>query len=169
MGFADLHIHTTHSWDGTSTVSVVIKKAASQLRLDVIAITDHDEVTGSLEALELAPSYGIEVIPGSEISTAEGHLLALFIWKNIPKRLSLIETLLQIGEQGGIAIAAHPAKRAINSLAPEAIRAALQHPDASRILVGIEVYNAGLFHRGINDTAQRLALTLPVEIGRAHV
>jgi histidinol phosphatase-like PHP family hydrolase len=44
MEFADLHVHTIHSWDGTCTVSAVLKQAAQQARLDVIAITDHAEI-----------------------------------------------------------------------------------------------------------------------------
>ena len=76
MGKADLHIHTIYSWDGTCTVEAVLKQAAHIAGLDVIAITDHDEIQGALEAVDLAPRYGIEVIPGCEISTADGHLLA---------------------------------------------------------------------------------------------
>ncbi len=108
MGIADLHIHSIHIWDGTSTVSAILKKASHHLKLDVVAITDHDEIRGALEAVMLAPYYGIEVIPGTEISTRDGHLLGLFINKIIPPGLSLIDSLLRIGDLGGIAIAAHP-------------------------------------------------------------
>jgi len=161
MGLADLHIHTIYSWDGTCDVKAVLKRAA-ELGLDVIAITDHNEIRGGLEAQDLAPAYGVEVIPGSEVSTAEGHLLALFIQHNIPKGLSLEETLRWVADQGGCAIAAHPAARGMNSLTPEAIRRALAHPDLARILVGVEVFNAGLLHTRSNSTAQALADTLPV-------
>ena len=95
MGKADLHIHTIYSWDGTCTVEAVLKQAAHTAELDVIAITDHDEIQGAQEAAELAPRYGIEVIPGSEISTADGHLLALFIPKKISAGLSVVETILR--------------------------------------------------------------------------
>ena len=78
MGLADLHLHTIYSYDGTASIQAVLTRAR-QIGLDVIAITDHDEIAGALKALELAPHYGVEVIPGSEITTAEGDLLALFI------------------------------------------------------------------------------------------
>jgi predicted metal-dependent phosphoesterase TrpH len=59
MGFADLHIHTVHSWDGTATVPAILKHAADATDLDVIAICDHDCIRGGQEAIQLAPRYGI--------------------------------------------------------------------------------------------------------------
>jgi len=56
MGFADLHIHTIYSYDGTASVPAVLTQAR-KMGLDVIAITDHDEISGSLKALELAPGW----------------------------------------------------------------------------------------------------------------
>ena len=78
MGLADLHIHTVYSYDGTASVPSVLARA-KQVGLDVIAITDHDEIRGALKAFELAPKFDIEVITGIEITTAEGDLLALFV------------------------------------------------------------------------------------------
>jgi len=162
MGRADLHIHTIYSWDGTCTVSAVLKQAAHNAHLDVIAITDHDEIAGALEAVELASSYGIDVIPGCEITTADGHLIALFIREKIPAGLSLIDTVRKVGEQGGLCIAAHPTARGSSSLSEKTIRDALHHPDVARVLVGVEVFNAGIVHRGGNINAQTMARTLPV-------
>ncbi|HNF94893.1 MAG TPA: PHP domain-containing protein, partial [Anaerolineales bacterium] len=68
MGLADLHLHTIYSYDGTATVPAVLRRAR-ELGLNVIAITDHDEIAGALEAVKLASHYGVEVIPGSEITT----------------------------------------------------------------------------------------------------
>jgi len=84
MGLADLHVHTNHSFDGTAPVAAVLQEAR-QIGLDVIAITDHDAIDGALEAMDLAAKIGIEVIPGIEISTAEGDLLALFVTKKIER------------------------------------------------------------------------------------
>jgi predicted metal-dependent phosphoesterase TrpH len=162
MGFADLHIHTIYSWDGTCSVTAVLKQAAQQAGLNVIAITDHDEIAGTLEAVRLAPYYGIGVIPGSEVTTSEGHLLAYFIQKKIPAGRSLIETTLRVGEQGGICIAAHPTAPGSISLSELTIRKALTDPDVARVLVGIEVFNASLFHSLSNSSAHALANTLPV-------
>lgn len=172
MGKADLHIHTIHSWDGTTTVSAVLKYVVTHTDLNVIAITDHDEISGALEAQELAPAYGIEVIAGSEISTAEGHLLGLFIQHKVPVGLSLKETVLRVGEQGGLCIAPHPSARGASSLNPIAIRLARRDADVARILVGIEVYNAGLVYKTSNRVAQMLADELaatPVGNSDAHM
>lgn len=107
MGLADLHMHTIFSYDGTATVPAVLKRA-KQIGLDIIAITDHDEIRGALLAEQLAPQVGIQVIPGVEITTAEGDLLALSIRKLVPAGLPLIETILRVGEQGGFCLAPHP-------------------------------------------------------------
>ncbi len=160
MGSADLHIHTIYSWDGTSSVSGVLKFASINAHLNVIAITDHDEIEGALQAIELAPSFGIEVIPGSEISTRDGHLLALFIHNKIPRGLTLEESVLLVREQGGICIAPHPGARGANSLSAESIRAALANPLVKEALLGIEIFNASIFHQRSNYSAWSLGQSL---------
>jgi hypothetical protein len=79
-GLADLHMHTNYS-DGTGSVEEVLAFAEHHTTLDVIAITDHDTIEGALRARDLAAQreYRFEVIVGEEISTREGHLLALFL------------------------------------------------------------------------------------------
>ena len=160
MGFADLHIHTVFSHDGTSTVPAVLKHVAARTDLDVIAITDHNEIKGALLAEQLAPDYGIEVIPGSEISTADGHLLALDIRERIPAGLSLLETLRQVRDLGGFCIAAHPAAKGARSLRPAVIRRAYADPEAVKTLLGIETFNAGLVLQASNAIAETLAKSL---------
>lgn len=162
MGFADLHVHSIHSWDGTATISAILNYAVSKTPLNVIAITDHDEIKGALQAEKVAPRYGIEVIVGSEVSTAEGHLLALFIREKIPAGMSLVETVRYVGKLGGLCIAAHPMANGSSSLSGESIRRALQFPDVAQTLVGIEAINAGLFHQSSNVLASALARSLPV-------
>jgi hypothetical protein len=81
---------------------------AKAIGLDVVAITDHDTVKGGLEAKRYARKYGVVVIPGAEITTISGHLLALGITENIPKLMAVEETLEKIHRQGGIGIASHP-------------------------------------------------------------
>lgn len=106
-GIADLHVHTNYS-DGQDSVSDVLAWAA-RIRLDVIAITDHDTIDGAIIAAELARiRSGPQVIVGEEVSTRDGHVLALFISKFIPPDLTARETVAAIHEQGGLAIAAHP-------------------------------------------------------------
>jgi len=160
MGKADLHIHTIYSWDGTCTVEAVLKQAAHTAELDVIAITDHDEIRGALEALELAPRYGIEVIPGSEISTADGHLLALFIPKKIPAGLSAVETILRVQELGGLCIVPHLEAKYSHGLYGQAVRDALKNHGVQQSLLGIETFNASLFDKSSIGKALKLSQEL---------
>jgi predicted metal-dependent phosphoesterase TrpH len=162
MGFADLHIHSIHSHDGTCTIPAILKHVADNTNLDVIAITDHDMICGIQEAMELAPAYGIEVIPGCEVSTAEGHLLALFIDRPIMAGLSLIHTVLRVGAAGGLCVAAHPMARGTSSLKFEAIRHAIQNPDVARVFVGVEAYNGGLVYTRSNPIVETICQTLPM-------
>ena len=154
MGKADLHIHTAYS-DGMGTVSAVLE-AASRTDLDVIAITDHDRVDGALEALEMAPRYGIKVVPGVEITTADGHLVALYVTHPIPPGLSLRDTVLCVAEQGGICIAVHPVAQLLGSLKAAKIIWALTDNVVAHTLVALEVYNGGLPYLGNNRQAAAL-------------
>ncbi len=158
MGLADLHIHTNFSYDGTASVASVLRRA-KQIGLNVIAITDHDEIKGSLLALELAPHYGIEVIPGIEITTAEGDLLALFITQPVEPGLSLIETVLKVRKLGGVCIAPHPMAggMGMKSLNAYSILRALRNPKVADTLIGIEVYNGTSIDRMSNHYAKVLA------------
>jgi predicted metal-dependent phosphoesterase TrpH len=162
MGFSDLHIHTIHSWDGTATLSAILKYAAEKTKLNVIAITDHDEIIGALRAEKIAHNYGIEVVTGSEVSTADGHLLALYIREKIPAGMSLVDTVRYVGKLGGICIAAHPMAAGAHSLSADVIIKALRDPEIAKILVGIEAINGGLFHQSSNFLATLLAELLPV-------
>ena len=137
------------------TVPAVLE-AARRAKLDIIAITDHDTLAGARQARDLGPRYGIGVIPGAEITTAEGHLLAYWIERPVPAGRPLIETLLRVGEQGGLCVAAHPTAQWVPSLGAARVRQALQHADARRVLVGVEVYNIGLPRLVNNRGAQAL-------------
>ena len=108
LGRADLHVHTMAS-DGTATVSQVLARAEEQ-GLDVVAITDHDRVDAAMAARAMAISSGLalEVIVGEEVSTLQGHLIALFVEERVRPLRSLRRTIAEIHEQGGLAICAHP-------------------------------------------------------------
>lgn len=158
MGTADLHIHSIYSPDATTTVRAILKQAAD-VGLDVIAVTDHDEIRGSLEAQQLAPEYGLESIPGAEISTRDGHLVALFIKTLPPAGMSLIDTLNLIGKQGGIAIVPHPFNNLPGSLSMEAVLGALANPRAKGPLKGIETHNMGT--QNFDRVARKISVFLP--------
>jgi predicted metal-dependent phosphoesterase TrpH len=109
LGKADLHMHSTYS-DGIATIEQIFQHAQENTTLDVIAVTDHDVIEGSLRARELwmQRNYHFDYIVGEEVSTKEGHLLGLFIEKRIPPGLSMERSIDLIHEQGGLAIVAHP-------------------------------------------------------------
>ncbi|MGL4650464.1 MAG: PHP-associated domain-containing protein [Caldilineaceae bacterium] len=165
MGRADLHIHTTASFDGTASVSATLAHVATQTNLDVIAITDHDEIDGALEALAIAPRYGVQVIPGIEVSTREGHLLALDVQRMIPRGLPLTRTLELIGEEGGYAVAPHPGGQWAGSLSYETIAQALASVHLRRVLIGAEEFNGSLPLLRAN----RAAAAICKRTGLAHV
>ncbi|HEY1014253.1 MAG TPA: CehA/McbA family metallohydrolase, partial [Herpetosiphonaceae bacterium] len=149
---ADLHIHTTFS-DGRATPAQVVAHAARRTDLAVIAITDHDTVAGAREAAAIAPDYGIEAVIGAEISTRDGHLLALFIERDIPPGRPAAETIAAIRDQGGLAIAAHPCSLLMPSLGRACGRLA-------GALDGLEAFNASLWLPWNNRRAGRLAAAL---------
>ncbi len=163
MGLADLHIHTNYSYDGTASVPDVLRKA-KQIGLSVIAITDHDEIAGALEAVSLASHYGIEVIPGIEITTAEGDLLAFFITQKVDAGLSMIDTILKVRELGGVCVVAHPMAggMGMNSASADTILNALKNPEVAETLLGIEVYNGTSIDRMSNHYARILSLRLQI-------
>lgn len=119
QGRADLHMHTTHS-DGMMNVPTLINYIATlnidhtrkygRNYLDVIAVTDHDTIGGSVEAMEFVKenSYSFDVLVGSEISSSDGHIIAINISEDIPAGKSAAYTIAAIHEQNGSAIAAHP-------------------------------------------------------------
>lgn len=157
MGLADLHIHSIYSYDGTASVPAILGRA-KQIGLDVIAITDHDEINGSLKALDLASQFDMEVIPGVEVTTAEGDLLALNVMKLIERGRSLIETVLEVRESGGFCIAPHPMAGGLGmkSLSAYSIKQALRNSEVAQTLIGIETYNATTIDKMSNHYAHIL-------------
>jgi len=80
-------------------------------RVEVLAITDHDRIAGARQAREFArdhPTLGVDVVIGEEVSTLNGHMLALFLEEVVPPGLPAAQTIALIHEQGGLAVAAHP-------------------------------------------------------------
>ncbi|HEV2857621.1 MAG TPA: PHP domain-containing protein [Solirubrobacterales bacterium] len=108
----DLHMHTDHSGDCNTPVDVLIHTARDR-GLGAIAITDHNEVSGALEARKLAEELGdIKVIVAEEVKTAEqGEVIGLFLEEKIPKGLTMAETIAEIRRQGGLVYVPHPFDR----------------------------------------------------------
>lgn len=101
---ADLHVHSTYSSDGRTTPQKIIESAADH-GLGCVAITDHN----SFKAFYDVKNNGrIIIVPGEEVSSSEGHIIALGIDKEIEPRKSVKETIDLIHAAGGLAFAAHP-------------------------------------------------------------
>lgn len=67
----DLHTHSSAS-DGTDTPTQLMREAAAA-GLDVVALTDHDAMSGWAEAQQAADEVGITLVPGLEVSTTFEH------------------------------------------------------------------------------------------------
>jgi predicted metal-dependent phosphoesterase TrpH len=100
----DLHVHTIYSSDSSITPKQLVFYAKKR-GLDGVAVTDHDKLDSSLK---ICRETDFLVLPGMEISSADGHIVALNVHENIPKGLRSEETVTRIHEAGGIAIACHP-------------------------------------------------------------
>ena len=101
----DLHIHSQYSEDAVGSPKDLIK-ILKKKGLHGMAITDHNTIEGALKSLQVKPKEFI-VIPGVEISTRHGHMLALNVTENITKHLSVEETVEKIIDAGGIPIPPH--------------------------------------------------------------
>lgn len=106
-GAADLHIHTRYS-DGQPSPRAVLAYVRARGFPRVLAITDHNTIEGAIQAVALAPRYGLSVIIGEEVSSSAGHIVGLFLQERVPPGLSPQATIDAIHAQGGLAIAAHP-------------------------------------------------------------
>lgn len=129
----DLHIHSQYSEDAIGSPKDIIKSLKKR-GLQGMAITDHNTVEGGLKAVKIAPKDFI-VIPGIEISTADGHMLALNVEKNIARNLSIQETVEKILEQDGTPIVPH-LLRDMSGIKREKLKTIHQKINA------IEVFNA---------------------------
>ena len=100
----DLHVHTVYSPDSLITVKQLVFWAKKR-GLTGVAVTDHDCVEG---ALKFARETDFFIIPGTEVSSRDGHVVGLNVCETIPKGLSAVETVERIHEVGGVAVACHP-------------------------------------------------------------
>lgn len=157
-GRADLHMHTTAS-DGTTPVPDLLSYLACYRRdLDVIAITDHDTLDASLWAYEHRHHYPFDIVPGLEVSSRGGHVLALWVTTLIPANLSLEETVIAIHEAGGLAILAHPLHIEMDIVRYNARRYWQQPTVLSEAkLDALEGHNAAVALPGTNWMARVLA------------
>jgi predicted metal-dependent phosphoesterase TrpH len=170
----DLHMHTDHSPDCATPVEVLLATAREQ-GLGAIAVTDHNEVSGALEARERAAESDphpsalppVKVIVGEEVKTAaQGEVIGLFLQERIPRGLSLAETIAEIRAQGGLVYVPHPFDRMHAVPDYEHLLPVLAEVDA------IEVFNPRVAIGAFNDEAARFAAKYRIAAGAgsdAHV
>lgn len=104
---ADLHIHSSYSYDSLSKPRDIVETAFKK-GIDCLAICDHGQIKGAMEAIRFAKSFPLLIIPGIEIKSREGDVLGLNVRKIIPNGLSAKETIKRIKKEGGFAIIPHP-------------------------------------------------------------
>ncbi len=141
MSRADLHIHTLAS-DGVDGVDAILG-AAVAAGLKVIAITDHERIDAAVAAQRQARERGlpVDVIVGEEVTTRNGHLVALFLTRRIKPWGRMRDAVAQVHEQGGLAIVAHPLVPYPLCASEGTIRRLLDEADAARHPDAIEAFN----------------------------
>lgn len=140
----DLHIHSRHSPDSLSKPEKIVSRA-KELGLRAIAVTDHDSWDGYREAVRYSGDDLI-VVPGAELKTDRGDLLALFVEDEVSSR-NWASAIDEIRASGGLAVVPHPFES--KKLSKDDIRLA----DA------VEVFNAKCSYRS-NAAAKNLAAEL---------
>jgi predicted metal-dependent phosphoesterase TrpH len=159
----DLHMHTDHSSDCATPVEVLLATAREQ-GLGAIAVTDHNEISGALEARGQAersgPRPSVKVIVGEEVKTAEqGEVIGLFIEEKIPRGLTLAETVAEIRRQGGLVYVPHPFDRMHAVPDYEHLLTIIDEVDA------IEVFNPRVAIGAFNEEAARFAAKYRIVAG----
>jgi predicted metal-dependent phosphoesterase TrpH len=145
----DLHMHTDHSPDCATPVEVLLA-TAKQEGFGAIAITDHNEISGALEAV--AKADGVKVIVGEEVKTAtQGEVIGLFLRERIARGLTLEQTVAEIRRQGGLVYVPHPFDRMHTVPGYEHLLTILEEIDA------IEVFNPRVAIGSFNEEAARFA------------
>lgn len=141
MGRADLQLHSDLG-DGLSSPEAILD-AAERAGLDVIALTDHDDIRGAFLLRDLAArrSSPVEIVPGVEVTTRSGHLLALWVEEEIPMFGGLAATVSQIHRGGGVAVVPHPLSYLTFSIGEGALRALAAATDPLVRVDGIETRN----------------------------
>ncbi|CAN5697939.1 hypothetical protein BH24ACT25_BH24ACT25_02150 [soil metagenome] len=157
----DLHMHTDHSHDCATPVKTLLE-TADAVRLGAIAVTDHNEISGALEARERAARDGhrVKVIVAEEVKTADqGEVIGLFIEEKIERGMSLEKTIAEIRRQGGLAYVPHPFDRMHSVPDYEHMLRVVSHVDA------IEVFNARVAFSAFNEEAARFAAKYRIVAG----
>ncbi|MEX2045739.1 MAG: PHP-associated domain-containing protein [Chloroflexota bacterium] len=141
MGRADLQLHSDLG-DGLASPEAILD-AAERVGLDVIALTDHDDIRGAFVLRDIAArrSSPVAVVPGIEVTTRSGHLLALWVEDEIPMFAALAPTVSRIHRSGGLAVVPHPLSYLTFSVGEGALRTLAAAADPLVHIDGIETLN----------------------------
>ncbi len=157
FGTADLQVHTSYG-DGMADAQELLARVEMMTDLDVIAVTDHDDIGGALLAREVHArgAYRFEFVTGVELTTRSGHLLALWVDEPLRPLRPLGETIAAIHRAGGLAVIPHPFSYLTRSIGQRALERLLANGDPETIPDGIEVANLTLAGRVTGAKALRL-------------
>lgn len=140
----ELHSHTNYSPDSMIRLER-LPEICRQKGIDKVAITDHNTAKGALQAARLFPML---VIPGEEVATTKGELLAWYIQEEVPAGLEPEEAIRRLRAQGAVIGVSHPFDRhRSGAWKREDLLSIVDLVDA------IEVLNARCVHDEDNDQA----------------
>lgn len=161
----DLHSHTMHSGDSTTTFEELEEEVAAS-GIDVLCVTDHNATRAGFELAErLAPC---RVIVGEEVKTYVGEIIGLFLTERIPGGLQPVEVCRRIRDQGGIVYLPHPFDPLRNCLRASVIDELV----GLDLVDAIEGRNAKTSLEHLNEQAQRYGAEHGLAVGAgsdAHV
>ena len=142
MGKGDLHIHTARG-DGMADLPELLDYVQEKTDLTVIAVTEHDDARPGLEAREMCAhgGYRFDVVAGAEVTTLEGHLLALYLEEPVESLRPLAETLEAVHRQGGLCVIPHPMSWLTRSIGQRTVERVLREERDGLYFDGIEVAN----------------------------
>jgi len=104
----DLHVHSHHSPDSPLTLEAIVTSLGER-GLNGFALTDHNSVAGHRELAEWQTKLPHAILlPGVEVSTLEGHLLAYGVREVPPPHRPVAETVAWVRDHGGAAVLSHP-------------------------------------------------------------
>ena len=154
MGKADLQIHSS-AGDGLDSFEQILEHVETRTDLDVIALTDHDDIRPAMALRDLAARRGarVEVVIGIEVTTRSGHLLALFVEDEVRMLRPLRETVRAIHDGGGLAVVPHPLSYLTFSIGERALRRLTRDGEC---VDGIETMNPSIAGRVRASRAARL-------------
>ena len=139
MGTADLHMHTALG-DGMAEIPELLAYVEENTGLSLVAITEHDDLHAAHVTRDAwaRGNYRFDVVLGQEVTTLEGHVLALFIEEPVPGLKPLAPTLEAVHAQGGLCIIPHPMSWLTRSVGQRAIERIIAEGDEGVRFDGIE-------------------------------